>query len=54
MNEWMMKHRLKIGYTAGVLNIVCGLINIAAGSILLGIPLGILGVYIIFDIKSYG
>lgn len=54
MNEWMMKHRLKIGYTAGVLNIVCGLFNIFAGSVLLGLSISILGVYIIFDIKSYG
>ncbi len=50
---WVLKHRLKIGYTIGILNIFCGLFNIAVGSVIPGLFWSAVGAFIIFDVRSY-
>lgn len=52
-SDWMLKHRLKIGYTVGIMNIISGLLNIALGSIIPGLFWGAIGAYIIFDVRTY-
>lgn len=51
--DWLLEHRVKIGYSIGVANILSGILNIIVGSVIPGLFWAAIGVYIIFDVRSY-
>ena len=51
--DWLIEHRVKIGYTVGILNILSGLSNIFMGNIIPGLFWSAIGAYIVFDVRTY-
>lgn len=51
--NWLIEHRVRIGYTVGILNILSGLSNIFMGNIIPGLFWSAIGAYIVFDVRTY-
>jgi hypothetical protein len=50
---WFWKHRATIGYSIGCANVVSGLMNIALGNVAMGLFWVGIGLFIVWDVKTY-
>ena len=51
--DWFWKHRATIGYTIGFCNIISGIMNVAIGNVVGGLFWFGIGLFIVWDVKTY-
>lgn len=51
--SWFWKHRAIIGYSIGYLNVMSGLVNIALGNVMTGLFWLGIGLFLIWDVRTY-